>query len=568
MHLVFLSSITLCPFSSYATVVENIHQTMTNLLGHQPAVTSVYDAQLQGLDAGAPSFQPWSSSYWPDILGNIENHYRDRTRVGNELFFLLQYGNAKNRFQSDAKNVCEKYNQWNPDDLNKKLSPAEKYDLLLGDTHFSFSKAIMDEIEFRSKHQKAYVTYDGKEINPNNNYDGDDNTELYADVQGTYSSFDVKYAYQYWKNKNVNIAYWSGICDGWSPASVFLPRPVNSVTVTGALGHQITFYPDDLKALGDYLFARTNSDYMQTMNYQFAGRPCGTGGNPEVIPDGQPNAGRVKDFRCNDVDAGVWHLALLNRVGKDKMGFVFEIDNNRKINNHPVSNYSLKYFNPSTGKEGSLRDSIVPRTSLYDSYANRRNPNSVYLVGVKSKFRYLNYQWPESHHSDGWTHDGPSQDDVKEKEYTYDLELDANGNILGGEWGSRFKEKDQKKSIYADQPDFIWMAAPQNLPHSEMSIYTNPGATINSSNPRPFGNTNWAWDGRSALPEDWVNAAKKDEMWRAPVVGELRDIPGSSVKDVFPPQAKDDDLSKLKAAQPLSDIVFYLFDQARDPDQK
>jgi hypothetical protein len=140
---------------------------------------------------------------------------------------------------------------------------------------------------------------------------------------------------------------------------------------------------------------------MQTMNYQFAGRPCGTGGNPEVIPDGQPNAGRVKDFRCNDVDAGVWHLALLNRVGKDKMGFVFEIDNNRKINNHPVSNYSLKYFNPSTGKEGSLRDSIVPRTSLYDSYANRRNPNSVYLVGVKSKFRYLNYQWPESHHSDG-----------------------------------------------------------------------------------------------------------------------------------------------------------------------
>jgi hypothetical protein len=69
------------------------------------------------------------------------------------------------------------------------------------------------------------------------------------------------------------------------------------------------------------------------------------------------------------------------------------------------------------------------------------------------------------------------------------------------------------------------------------------------------------------LPADWLSAAKSDEMWKAPTVGALVDVPGSSVKDVVPVDAKDPVLGGLKPAQPLSNIVFYLFDQARDPNQ-
>ena len=437
----------------------------------------------------------------------------------------------------------------------------------------------MADIDFRANYRKTSVTAAGAEIDRRDLFDGDDNTEQFADVQGTYAAFDQAVSFKYWKAKGNSIAYWFGICDGWSPAAVTLPRPENSVTLTGALGQKITFFPDDLKALADYLFARTNNDYMTTMDYHFAGRACAAGSEPEVNGPNDPNPGRVKDFRCNDVDAGVWHLTLLNRVGKDKMGFVFEIDNNKKINNHPVSDYSLRYFNPATGVMGSLKDSVVLRSTVKDSYANRRNAKGIYLVGVKSKFTYLNYQWPESHHSDRWDGDSADQDKTKSKEYTYDLELDAQGNIVGGEWGDRSKEmvavgdEDsentvvQLQSVYADQPDFIWMAAPQKLPYSEMSVYTTLGQPIDPSNPRPFGNMNWAWDGDGRhLPAEWLRAAKADEQWQAPVIGQTRDVQNShGPKEVYPPEAKD---AIMKSAQPLSNIVYYLFDKARNPSQR
>ncbi len=560
-----LGSILACPLSSQARLVSNINQSMTDLLGHAPSVTNIYIAD-HTLNKGSPQFQPWSSSYWPDMTGGIANHYRDRSFLPNLVSFMLRYGVASKRFHNDFENVTKKYDKWSPDELNQKLSASEKYDLLLGDTKFGFTKAVIDDIDFRAKHRKTSVMADGREVDPVDDFEGDDNTGVFADVQETYARFEDKISYKYWKEKGNSIAYWFGICDGWSPASVTLPRPENPVTVTGALGHQITFYPDDLKALGSYLFARTNNDFMTTMNYHFAGRACASGGTPD-----QKDNGIVKDIRCNDLDAGVWHLTLLNRIGMDKMGFVFEIDNNKKINNHPVSSYELKYFSPITGKEASLLDSVVPIKSVKDAYAARRHPEAVYLVGVKSKFRYLNYQFAEKHHRSKWEHDSAGQDEYKDKEYTYDLELDLNGAILGGEWGNRAEEtvRDDNgrvfvKAAYADQPDFIWMAAPQNLPYSQMSVFTTLGTFIDPSNPRPFGNVQWNWDGKTQLPEDWMRAAKRDALWQEPIVGKLVEL-GNKQKTVEPANAKD---STMKSAQLLSNIVYYLFDQSRNPNQK
>ena len=570
-----LASLLACPISSQAGVVENMNSAMTSLLGHAPAVTNVYEVERQGLNSGQPPYQPWSSSYWPDITGGITNHFRDRAFLPNLLGFLLKYNVSKKRFHNDHENVKKDYQSWSDDELNMRLSPAEKYDLLIGSEDFNFTKAVMDDIDFRAHNRKTSVMADGSENN--NDMEGDDNThpnKMFADILGTYAKFDDLVSYKYWKQKGASLAYWFGICDGWSPAAVTLPRPENPVTVTSASGRKITFYPDDLKALGSYLFARTNNDYMTTMNYQFAGRACGAGGDPEV----NETTGRVKDFRCNDLDAGVWHMTLVNRIGMDKMGFVFEIDNNKKINNHPVSSYSFKYFSPVTGNEGSLKDSVVPLVNVKDSYANRRNPKAVYLVGVKSHFRYLNYQFSEKHHGDTWFRDSEGQDEFKEKEYTYDLELDQNGTILGGEWGDRSKDMvtdengDTKlMSVYAEQPDFIWMSAPRNLPHSEQSTFTEMGNSIDMSNPRPFGNMNWAWDGKGPMPSDWIRAAKKDAMWSAPAAGKLVNVAGTKQHDVVPVDANDPRDPKdasMKSAQPLSNIVYFLFDKARNQSQK
>lgn len=531
---------------SHATVTRDIQAKMTSILGHAPSVTSVIDAQAQKLDRSWSKHQPWSGSYWPDINGGIAIHYRTHMELGSKFYFILRYDIAKSRLKSDFNHVLKNVNKWDVEKLNKKLSPSEKYDLLLGDLNFSFTKAVMEEADFRQKYRLTTKRTSGEDAES----EGDDNS-FYEDDFSTYSKYDDKVQYRYWREKGNSLAYWSGICDGWSPASIYLPRPSTAVTVKGALGHTIVFYPDDLKALGSYLFARTNTPYFTTMNYQFAGRKCDESGDPE-----RGDNGFVKDIRCNDLDAGVFHLALLNRIGKDRMGFVMDFDNNLKINNHPISSYSVSYFSPVNGDEVALKKAITPIENVKDAYGVRRNPKTKYLVGVKTEVTFMYYIFPESNRTDST--DSPDQDKLKTVKYAYDLELDENYNILGGEWGDR-SDENGKKAKYADQPDFIWMSAPQSLPYSEMSPYAVAGTPKDPSNPRPFGNMNWAWDGKSALPSDWLSAAIADATWQAPVPGKkLKDSTG--IEEVYPYEAKN---SVLKSAQPLSHIIYYLFDRSR-----
>ena len=210
-----------------------------------------------------------------------------------------------------------------------------------------------------------------------------------------------------------------------------------------------------------------------------------------------------------------------------------------------------------------MKESMAPRFTVVDGYAKRRNPKAVYLLGVKSTINFRYYQWPENNRDR--ENDGAEHDISKFRTYVYDLELDEKGEILGGEWGDRSAESDLDSVRYSDQPDFIWMAAPGLLPYSEQSIYTVSGIPTDPSNPRPFGNMNWAWNGKDPLPEDWMRAAKSDEMWRQPVVGALQDVEGETSPQVMPIEARD---SLMKSAQPLSNIVYYLFDQARTKEQK
>jgi hypothetical protein len=539
-----------------ASVVRDMRGALGALLGHPPKLLKARDGELLGLARAQSREAPWSGSYWPDINGGIASHYRDHTVLGSQLWFVLRYGAAKIRLTRDFDAVRNGFGSFTQEELDQRLSPSEKYDLLLGNGQFEFTRAILADIEFRAGHLKKSKMNDGTERADMEQFEGVNNNEHFLDVQSSYARFDDDVLYRYWKRRPDSISYWFGICDGWSPASIYLPRPVRPVTVTGRLGHRITFFPDDLKALGSYLFARTNNDHMNTMNYRFAGRPCAEWGDPVVDREGY-----VKDFRCNDVDAGLFHLALLNRIGLDRMGFMIDIDNNHKINNHPVGSYELRYFNLANGREGSLEASVVPRIAVEDGFARRRHPQAVALVGVKARVTYRYYQWTENNRD--LTFDSPGLDRVRSEEYTYDLELDREGAVLGGEWGNRYDEDVEESVLYAKQPDFLWMAAPDALPYSEQSLYTIAGKTRDSSNPRPFGNTDWSWDGRGPLPEDWLAAARADLEWSPPVVGELRKIQRRR-SEVFPPEARD---PLLKPAQPLSTLVYFLFDQARDPER-
>jgi len=509
--------------STYAKTTKNIDSEITKLLAHDPVITQVQEVVNQGLNRASTAAQPWSGSYWPDITGSITNHYRDRTKLWNQAFFALGYQVSKIRFMNNFEDVQKSYLGWDHSKLNEKLSPSEKYDLLVGNHDFNFTKAILEELDFRASHKPSFVSSNSSSTK-DTEIDPDDNHE-----SSRFSEDKRKNGFTVWRDSSSHYAYWSGICDGWSPASIYLPRPVKPVTVKSFDGSPITFYPDDLKALGSYLFARTNTPYFASMQYSFAGQACREKGKPKLNHDG-----KVEDSACNDLDPGVWHLALVNRIGVDKTGFIMDVDNNVKINNHPVFYYELEYFNPKTGKIGSLKDSIIARAEMRDSFENYRDPKAKSLVGVRSKVKMSFYIWAEDHHE--LTSDSVSEDKTKDEEYTYDLELDEDGKILGGEWGDRSNENGEK-SRYAKQPDFIWMAPLHQLPYSQMSSSTIQGDYLNNK-------FEWAWDGKSTLPEDWIAAAKEDQKWSPPVL--------------------NNQYSKLKSAQVLSNIIYKLFEMAKE----
>jgi len=530
-------------------ITNDIFGMTTKLLGHEPQVMNALEADKQGLSRGYSKHQPWSGSFWPDIIGNIANHYRDHGTFWSKIRFGMRYDLARNRVHRMHNRVAENFSEWDVDTIAEKLSPSEKYDLLVGDLDFSLTRAVLEELDFRDDHRMS-SRYRSGEVSEDD-VDGSTGatpTEALSVEEKSNQILSDDVQYRFWKEKGGSLPWWSGICDGWAPASIYLPRPTNTVTVTGAKGHIIKFFPDDLKALGSYLFARSQTPYYASMPYFLAGNACRSKKGLDRKDDGT-----IDDPRCNDVDAGMFHATLINRIGKDKLGFIADFDNNLKVNNHPVAGYELEYFHPGTGKTGPLKASMAPLQDSGDIFLDvkgRRHPNAKFIVGVRARVHQMFYVWAEEFRKT--TKDSESNDIVKIKEYVYDLELDEKGNILGGEWGDRSGEGERVGFDKNDQPDFIWMAGIGNLPKSEMSFNAYMGTTRDFSNPRPFGNTDWAWDGKSPMPADWIMAAREDVKWAPPVVAE-------NPNEV----AVDARNSKLKSAQVLSHIVYFLFDKSR-----
>ena len=135
---------------AHAKSVGDIQKEITTLLAHEPKITNINMTQSLGLDQAKSKSQPWTGGYWPDITGSIANHYRDHTKIGNQIGFVLRYGVAKNRFLNDHKDVSENYASWDLAKRDQKLSPSEKYDLLVGNKNFEFTQGILGELDFRS----------------------------------------------------------------------------------------------------------------------------------------------------------------------------------------------------------------------------------------------------------------------------------------------------------------------------------------------------------------------------------------------------------------------------------
>jgi hypothetical protein len=372
-------------------------------------LTKLSDMDAQGLKSAKLAESPWSDDYWGLYAGSIAKRYADPK-------FSVSDDWKKNTDQLKTAATS-----------TDVLSPAEKWDLLVGDAGKTMTN-------YNINTGKGYYERSGK------------------------------------------VETWMGICHGWAPAAYMVPRPQKTVEVTAADGTtKIKFYPSDLKALASSLWANARA------STRFIGGRCNT------MNPAKDEIGRIKDQACRDTNAGTWHLSIVNQIGKAKRSFVLDATFDYEVWNQPVYSYSYSYFNPKTNQyTSSLASATVKRTDFTttqpDKFAKYRAANSVSIVGVAMDVKWVVETRPSTN-----SPDSPSRDAISGARYLYTLELDAAGNIVGGEW------------LQNAHPDFLWTPPVGAKP----SVTGDPGLA--------------AWDGKTALPQTVRTAAASKSLSGVPL---------------------------------------------------
>lgn len=501
------------PFVPFTTA--EVHNAVERMSEDSNYLSNFNDIISQDLSKAQTKTKPWTSTYWPLNKGLIADPY-ETTFVGYYVergFFswTKNYRTFKGRKNGILKNI-DKYSS---EQLNM-LAPSEKYDLLLGDKSFDLTNRLWDYMhKWGSQKEHGFLSHlalvgeDALEIAKDmvnkKWYDTIDaafadayqlrgslavdkalelvKTGKYQDVESAMSeaiqiATDESQNYVLEK-KNKYMAFWEGICHGWATAAGIIPRPRKTIQFSLPDGRSIKFYPTDVKALVSLLWA--NSLIQDNKNIdKVSGKNIGGGVIMQGYRCNLKNAkkdiwGRVYDSspdpfagdlkpRCIGVHPAIWHLSLVNIIGKQGRSFIVERKVSEEVDNHPMYSYRMKYFNPNTGKYRTKMKHNIVEIDNNDQFKQFRNPKAKYIVGVDTKMTYIDWKRPQR-----FFKDSESMDETTDKKMYYDLELDANYNIIGGQWRavrtSRVKKAHnryhrnatQSKKGTNNQPDFFWV---------------------------------------------------------------------------------------------------------------
>lgn len=324
--------------------------------------TNLSSMENAGLRSASLAESPWSDDYWAIYSGVLGKRYADPN--------FPEAADWKTNFDYIRNNHPRAiFNSGNPAAINI-LSPAEKYDALVGDTNGTLTRRMWS---------------DGK----------------------------------YYYDANGSVETWMGICHGWAPAAYMLDRPENAITVKAANGTPITFYPSDIKSLASLLWANVRTPT------RFIGGRCN-----DKDP-AQDSNGRIISSNCFDTNPGTWHLAVVNQIGASKRSMVLDATYDYEVWNQPVYAYDYRYFNPASQiQTTSLNDATVAIGNFNnDTFSRYRSNRTVSVVGVAMRLAYVVETSPNQNTSDSAEHDA-----IQKVDYMYDLELDSSGKIIGGEW--------------------------------------------------------------------------------------------------------------------------------------
>ena len=139
---------------------------------------------------------------------------------------------------------------------------------------------------------------------------------------------------------------------------------------------------------------------------------------------------------CEDVNAGTFHLALANWVGRRAQTIIFDKEAYDQVWNYPLFKYSIDPESRFISKTEALR------------YTNQHGTQYPFNPAA-TKFYYTKMHIGYAEVLNNKESDVYPTFKESSTTYTYILELDNFGDIIGGEWIG---------SSYHQHPDFLWIA--------------------------------------------------------------------------------------------------------------
>jgi len=325
--------------------------------------TTLAQMQSAGLTGARLAVQPWSDDYWPFYVGGLGRRYADpQFPLTRDWQFNLQYVLARPAAALIATG--------NPAVIDL-LSPAEKYDLLVGDMNFGLTNTMWNE------------------------------GRRYLEALG-------------------EVEVWMGICHGWAPASYMLPAPGHVITVVSGDGAiPLNFYPSDIKALASLLWANARTP-MRLIG--------GRSNDREPLTDA---VGRFISPDVFDTNPASFHVALVNQLGVAHRSLILDVTYDYEVWNQPVYAYEYTYFNPQVLRAtGRLNEATVPIAAFTnDHFRSYRSQATAAVVGIAMRVIYVVETMPTHQ-----TVERPNPVSLRQVDYLYDIELTTDGLILGGEW--------------------------------------------------------------------------------------------------------------------------------------
>lgn len=222
------------------------------------------------------------------------------------------------------------------------------------------------------------------------------------------------------KEKHLSGPAWAGHCNGFSAAAQRHPKePAQSVTKNG-----VTFSPQDIKALLAEIYMNADYEFL-------GGNRCELDRN--AIPSPDARADKTKMGECEDINPGTLHVAIANWIGKAKHTLIMDYNSDLEVWNYPLYKYDV--LNKQEVNEAEARNLVSGVRADYVF-----NPAATRFVYLQTRLTYANATRQEV----------LGQLIAKTIDLSYVLELNAAGEVLGGEWAGAQSRQ--------NHPDFLWVA--------------------------------------------------------------------------------------------------------------